>query len=437
MRTLEIPKITLRGFYKLLPFLVFILAWISAFHAPYQFDDYITPLQDPASQSLVEWWKQLFFTLRPLTKLTYAIESSLGLVEAYQRRIFQYFLAICSSYLLANFLEKKYSNRFFSFLLASIWIVLPIHAETFIAISGRPTLLAIFFILLSLLSPKPYLKMVFAILAMLSKETAVLFFLFQLFFIRKKTVVTILMVLLLIPLLVRDHFLKLIQYSWSEVPFIIPWWEGPAGISAGLTTMLRPFSVSLEMDFPWMVSALWFFVSCILVFIVLIQIFKKRKTSPLLSWSLGFWLLMILPTQSFIPKLDPLSLRSISFSSLAYPFVCMAIWGKSSKINQKIYYFFAGLLVIYLFSSYLLANKYNNPVYLWQDASSKAERKARPLVNLSYFLMREGKISEARDALMLAKKRAPFDQEIDQRLKAIETVKETEQLLNEGSSHER
>ena len=47
-----------------------LFAWLPAFGAPYQFDDFNTPVGDPASQSLSRWWELLPRTLRPLTKLT-------------------------------------------------------------------------------------------------------------------------------------------------------------------------------------------------------------------------------------------------------------------------------------------------------------------------------------------------------------------------------
>ena len=426
-------KLSLHSLYKILPLFVFLITWAVAFKSPYQFDDYITPLQDPASQSISSWSAHLSKTLRPLTKLTYAVESSLGMNEASERRILQFILAICCAYLLALLIERITKNKIFAYLLASIWIVHPIHAESFISIAGRPTLMAMVFILLSLHANRISLKLIFAVLAILSKETAILFLFFQLFYINKKSFPVVLLSLMIIPILLRERLLKLLAYSWNEVPYIIPWWEGPAGISAGLTTLLRPFSVSLELEFPWMVSALWFFVSLMLVGLVLNLIYRWRNKSRPFSWALGLWLVLILPTQSLIPKLDPLSLRAISYSSLAYPLVFAAIWLNFKKFNRLTYAFLVSLLIIYLLAGHCLAKKYSDPVYLWQDASSKTKLKARPLVNLAYFLMREGKIREARDALIKAKSRAPFDLEIGQRLQAIETLQETEQMLQEGT----
>jgi len=44
---------------------------------------------DPASQSLAAWWQVVPQTLRPLTKLSYALESELGATSAPARRVLQ------------------------------------------------------------------------------------------------------------------------------------------------------------------------------------------------------------------------------------------------------------------------------------------------------------------------------------------------------------
>jgi len=54
-------------------------AWTSGLPGPFQFDDHVTPLGDPASQSLAAWQQYLPVTLRPVTKLSYALEAEAGI----------------------------------------------------------------------------------------------------------------------------------------------------------------------------------------------------------------------------------------------------------------------------------------------------------------------------------------------------------------------
>jgi hypothetical protein len=44
-------------------------AWSAGLDGPYLFDDFVTPLDDPASQSFAAWRQNLPVTLRPLETL--------------------------------------------------------------------------------------------------------------------------------------------------------------------------------------------------------------------------------------------------------------------------------------------------------------------------------------------------------------------------------
>ena len=62
--------------------LLTLAVWMCVLDGPYRFDDHLVPLGDPASQSLEALVDHLTFTLRPLTKLTYALEASVGLADS-------------------------------------------------------------------------------------------------------------------------------------------------------------------------------------------------------------------------------------------------------------------------------------------------------------------------------------------------------------------
>src|SRR5262249_51355551 len=56
-------------------------AWAPGFAGPYHFDDFVTPVGDPASASMDAFARHALVPLRPVTKLTYAVEASLGLAD--------------------------------------------------------------------------------------------------------------------------------------------------------------------------------------------------------------------------------------------------------------------------------------------------------------------------------------------------------------------
>jgi hypothetical protein len=69
----------LRAIVVLAALLAGLWAWTAELTGPYHFDDYVTPLNDPASQLLAAWREYLPVTLRPVTKLSYAVEAEAGL----------------------------------------------------------------------------------------------------------------------------------------------------------------------------------------------------------------------------------------------------------------------------------------------------------------------------------------------------------------------
>ena len=402
---------------------LFLLIWGQAAQAPYHYDDYITPLQDPASQGLSAWGNNIAQTLRPLTKLTYALESSLGITSAPARRVSSTLLGLITLVIFLNLLWKKTQHWGLSLTLALIWALHPVQSENLISLAGRSTLLATLFIALSVNSEKFWRRLFFAICAVLSKEVALLYLLWTLFTEwqrsqdKRKILGTLALFIAIVGIIMNERLLLLINYSLTEVTYIVRWWEGPAGISAGLVYLLLPFKVGIEVEFPWMISALWFFVTVILVGLVL-WLYRRTQASALI-----LWLCLILPTQSLIPKLDPLSLRSLGFSLLALPLIFVAL--VPSRLWSKSLIFLIPFVVICGTSSFHLARAYRDPVALWRDASEKTKKKTRPLVNLSYFLVREDQYQEAKSALEEAQRRDPRNVDVRERLKSLTYLMET------------
>jgi len=108
--------------------------WTSGLSGPFQFDDRVTPLGDPASQSLAAWQQYLPLTLRPVTKLSYALEAEAGIAtEPAPRRIVSILLhavAAGALFLLIAQLMPGATLLLPAFL-AAIWFVHPAHATAF------------------------------------------------------------------------------------------------------------------------------------------------------------------------------------------------------------------------------------------------------------------------------------------------------------------
>src|SRR3569623_788647 len=113
------------------------IVWLGALASPYHYDDFVTPLEDPASQSLGALADHLITTLRPLTKLTYALESSLGLTCAAARQgVDIAFLAGAAGVLVLLLAALCVPVRTAA-VCGALWGVHPVHAESVIAVAGR------------------------------------------------------------------------------------------------------------------------------------------------------------------------------------------------------------------------------------------------------------------------------------------------------------
>src|SRR5262245_18723177 len=76
---------------------------------------------------------------------------------------------------LSGLLRAVGASRTLALLLACLWAVHPVHGETLVALAGRPVLLSLFLILASsliLLRARPGLALLFAVLALLARESA-------------------------------------------------------------------------------------------------------------------------------------------------------------------------------------------------------------------------------------------------------------------------
>ena len=86
------------------------------------------------------------------------------------------------------------------------------------------------------------------------------------------------------------------------------------------------------------------------------------------------------------------------------------------------------------------AKLYLDPIALWSDAAARSQHKTRPLINLGTLLAQNGRLSEARRALVEATRRNPKDSEARERLAAVQVLIETKKLLtvpDQGATIER
>lgn len=410
-------------------------AWMPALGAPYQFDDYNTPVGDAASQSLMNWWQMLPRTLRPLTKLTYALESSLGADSAPARRVLSALLLGGCVLLLKSLIETVAKlPAALALLVACVWAVHPAQAEMVIALAGRPVLLSLFLMLASallLLRSRPGLALGCAFLALLARESALTWVVAcgalaahqRGISARRIAGASVAAFGVGALVLVSSSGVRALVESalsaggtWNRLG--LQW----AALTRGTWLLFTdPAAFTPDMEFgPGGVARLGLILTTLALYAAAAW---AALTQPRLRLFALLWLCIVLPTHSIVPKLDVLTARPFA-ASLA-PLLALVACGIGARLGRVPRLEAGATLALagaFLVSFYLTRHKaelYRDPIALWRDAAEATTHKARPLVNLGTLLAREGKLSEAESVLVRALERDPQSVDIRLRLSKV------------------
>ena len=147
------------------------------------------------------------------------------------------------------------------------------------------------------------------------------------------------------------------------------------------------------------------------------------------------WLCLVLPLHSVMPKLDPLTARSVSAHSAALVLLLAVSLREALRRDARSGYLIWTALAV----SFALilpitreqASLYRDPVALWRNAAVRTAESTRALVNLGTLLAQRGRLREARASLVEAVRRDPYDSDARERLAGVEVMIETQRLLTE------
>jgi hypothetical protein len=424
-------------------------AWSRGLNGPYHFDDYATPLGDPASQSLSAWQRHLPLTLRPVTKLTYALEAETGIMDSPAgRRVVSILLHSVSAGLLLLLIARLAPGApIGAALLAAAWFVHPVHADGVLLASGRTAVLSNLFIIAALLALERSRAWISALLfacACLSRETALAALLPLGVLIaarhegRWRVAIQELAPLLATSALVlwwiltTPRYLQLAEYSMLGRPFLSSVTSQVGAVPVGLGLLFHPAALSIDYGIPLPVKFTepLFLVGLLLYIAAAAGIFMLRRRSRAAAVGLALWLAALLPTQSVVPKLDalanrPLSLALAGLLLAAAPLIGVvlssggdALAASTSREARRRRPSVAAVSVAVALVASLTAETsgraklFQSPLDLWQDAASKSRVNERPYVQYAVLLQQEGRHREALQALSVAARIAPFSSQI-------------------------
>lgn len=407
--------------------------YLARVEGPYHFDDWVTPVSDPASQSLGAFVEHVHRTLRPLSKLSFALEGSLGLGDApaLRRAVSAAFHGASSAlvFLLAGRLR---AGLWAAFAAALLFAVHPIHGEMVWALAGRGAAMALSLglgALLAQLRGRRWLAAALLLGACLSRETAIAFALpmAALELSRRGTLRSVahrlepcLTVVLLAVAFVAQNarYRQLIDYSAHGRPFGYSVSAQVEALPHGFSLYVRPSALSIDHGLPLSHSAAspaFWLGAALLVGLGALLVWAARARRPALAVGAALVLAALLPTQSVIPKLDPLTERPFA-TALAGAALLLAHGLRAAfrraRWRQAALGGVALTAVLLVGATLRRGALYASDVALWRDAARKSVSNARPHHNLAVALLEAGRPDEAREALARARRIDPFDSEL-------------------------
>lgn len=169
-----------------------------------------------------------------------------------------------------------------------------------------------------------------------------------------------------------------------------------------------------------------------------------RKRWPLASFGLIIYVILVAPTSSFIPILDPQAERRMYLPFLGLILIALELL-RHLKLQQLIGVG-AAICVLLGALTYQRSEVWGDPVALWSDTASKSPGKLRPRFQLAYAYYDMGRCQEAASNYEAASKLAPprFDLLMDWGLsldcagrekEAIEVLKQAANYENTAHVH--
>jgi hypothetical protein len=431
-------------------------AWSAGFDGPYLFDDVVTPLTDPASQSLEAWVEFLPQTLRPVTKLTYAVEAEAGLTgDPAQRKLYSLLFLVLAAGLLCLLIARLEPRvaPMGAIVLAAVWFLHPVQADNVLLLSGRTALVSAVFLLAALLAldrERRWLAALLFVLACFSRETALagLLPLAVVAASRPGASVRTTMrqvlpslagsALVLLWIITTPRYLQLAEFSLLGRPFWQSLVSQVGAVPVGLELLVRPSQLSIDYGIPLPTKAsdpLFLLGLGLYASAAIAMVFLVRR-SRIAAIGLALWLAALLPTQSFIPKLDPLTNRPLSLALAGLLLVAapMLATGLAAgldglrAVTVKAFYaraymqqtalnLAAGLCAFALLASMQMATTqraslFQSELHLWKDAATKSSTNPRPHQRYARLLHQAGRNQEAFEAMKVAESINPFSSQI-------------------------
>jgi hypothetical protein len=394
------------------------LVYLNSFQGVFQFDDYNVIVHNARVHSFSVWLKDLPHGIRPLLKLTYALNwisgygtfwfHLLNLLIHIVNSMLVYFLILrfVRDYLI---LETRSTN--IALLATFLFALHPLQTEAVTYISGRSTSLMTMFYLGSMLAYihgidakkrvwifvlSPLLFM----MAVFTKETAVTLPLALLLWertgihrlrtwvaLRMQAVHWAMLVLILVIILAHPTYGQLLEYSFDIRNFKDNLLSQVNGVIYLMSKIVMVNRLNIDPDLP--VISMWtplLAVKATLLLSLIIIGIISLKRMPWLGFGLLWFFLHLLPTNSVVARIDVANDRQLYLPVLGVFFILsMGIATVRGVLVRRGWVVQAGaIILLVMLGSFTIARNYTyrSEIALWEDTQRKSPYKARVYNNL-------------------------------------------------------
>ena len=403
------------------------VAYLNSFTGVFQFDDYNVIVDNGGVHTWGAYLAGLPRGIRPLLKFTYTLNwtSGLGLFGFHLVNAGLHAANAAMLFFLASRIGGPSVSRFAALLPALLFAVHPVQTEAVTYISGRSVSLMAFFYLGSLLA---YLRgrergsrlllylasPILFLLAVASKEVALTLPIAMILCeavrrerdgwkeaLRAQAVHWGLLAALAVFLLAHAGYAQLIEACFGIRGVAANLLTQVHGIGYLLSRLAMPYAMNIDPDLPVFSPGSPVPLAEVLLLSALLAagIVGLGKRS-LAGFGILWFFLHLVPTNSFIPRLDVANERQLYLASWGLFLALSAgadrlreIWG-ARRVTA-----IAAVLVIALGVLTVFRNTvYRSEVALWVDTARKSPGKARAWNNLGYAYQQAGRIRDAEAA---------------------------------------
>ncbi len=398
--------------------LVTLLAWAPGLSGQFHFDDLPNIVLDPATADSARLMDRLANGFRPLLRLSYALDHALWGFAATGFLATNLLVHLGTVLLVWALARRRLEGSFAAVAAACVFAVQPAHAAVVAWSSGRATGLATLFLIAALLAHDlagsrhrgwRAVSLTAFLLAVLSKEVALILPVVlvlwettrarpvsgaeQLRRVAPAMVTAI--VVLAVAIAGSSRLREILEFSFALSSPFGALAIHAAALPASLGLWFMPWALSVEHAAQFTPAAM--VAGAALLSALLLLGLQCRRSLPLVTLGLLWPLVVLLPTHSFIARLDPIVEKALYPAwigpSLAIGAVLpwlMAAIGRRAAVACAL-----GVLCCLGSLSAWRAQIWAHPLALWREATEVAPLSARAWSNLALVTLDAGQPHEA------------------------------------------